>query len=49
LAVLQEEQYLMSLEPFEYVGIMADDAATYLPGMVKPDETVVMIPAFMFH
>ncbi len=49
LAIFQDAQYLMRIKPFEYVGLMANDASSYLPEFVKPKETVVMIPAFLFH
>jgi TANFOR domain-containing protein len=49
MAIFQDAQYLMRIEPFEYIGIMADDAIAYLPELVKPKETIVMMPAFLFH
>jgi hypothetical protein len=31
LAIMQDDQYLMRIKPFKYVGLMADAATTYLP------------------
>jgi hypothetical protein len=49
ISIFQDDDYLMTLDPFEYVGLAAENALPYLPDGFIVGETVVIMPAFMLH
>jgi len=49
ISIFQYDDYLMTLDPFEYVGLAAENASPYLPDGFIAGETVVIMPAFMLH
>jgi hypothetical protein len=49
LSIFQDKEYLMKLEAFEYVSLSAEDAQEYLPSDYSSEESVVLMPAFLFH
>jgi hypothetical protein len=49
LSIFQDEEYLMKLGAFEYVSLSAEDALPYLPSDYVVGESVMLMPAFLFH
>ena len=49
LSIFQDKEYLMKLGGFEYVSLSAEDAQEYLPSGYSSEESVVLMPAFLFH
>jgi NADPH:quinone reductase-like Zn-dependent oxidoreductase len=49
LSIFQDKEYLMKLGAFEYVSLSAEDAQEYLPPGYSSEESVVLMPAFLFH
>jgi hypothetical protein len=49
ISIWQDSDYLMTLNPFEYIGIAAENYSEYLADGLVPGESVVIVPAFMAH
>ena len=49
ISIWHDDEYLMTLDPFEYIGIAAENYSEYLAEGLVPGESVVIVPAFMLH
>ena len=49
LSIFQDDEYLMKIGAFEYVSLSTEDALPYLPSDYVVGESVMLIPAFLFH
>lgn len=50
ISILQDDEYLMTLDPFEYVGITASKGMEHgLPTGFVAEESIAIIPGFLLH
>ncbi|ALO13909.1 hypothetical protein L21SP5_00229 [Salinivirga cyanobacteriivorans] len=49
VSIFQEEHLLMTLDQFEYVGIMATKFSVLLPSSLNVNEDVAVVPAYLLH